>query len=536
MDESENKAAPPADKNMTRRATSLLSDPEGELPAGQTWLTASDVIARIGITKRDLVGFIKRGVVPAAMMRVSAEAGEGGKKSHFSTSVLDRLKALKRLRDEGYSMDETVRKFREPGDDTPLPAHRLEENRPDGKSAPQPAVSPAFHLTAETVSASIIFIDRELRIGWIQVGRAERLCSAIRDERANDPSGTVFDVILRASLKELFFNWQPLFTFTYRFLEETTPPDTFRRLAPTISMNPDQSDAAAASSTGRIKPSPIDSCPIRIEDDEGRMREMRIYALSLIEGALFFLDAEHERTDHLADRPEKPAADADAAGKTPFSVLSARLDESRSIVDTLLPETYFQLMTRIWDECDRVLAAYGGHRARRSGTEVQYIIPRHADLDPAYDAICCAVKLREKIREIEASLKADEGWFADLRLNIGISSGRDHLNEEDPTASMAFMLPGGAADQAFHLSAIAQGGAIWITKSAFGHLSSQQVHRIIFGIYRGEKLIRNIFAPLAELWQAPDAPPLGRGIRSLSVTRIIGLRPEAARSAARNRR
>jgi hypothetical protein len=125
------------------------------------------------------------------------------------------------------------------------------------------------------------------------------------------------------------------------------------------------------------------------------------------------------------------------------------------------------------------------------------------------------------MRKIEASLKADGGWFSAIRLNIGISSGKDRLEEEDPTASMAFMLPGGAADQAFHLSAIAHGGAIWITKSAFGHLTPRQIKQIRFGIYRDDRLIPNIFAQVSDLPHAPDTPPLGRGIRSLSVTRII---------------
>jgi class 3 adenylate cyclase len=219
------------------------------------------------------------------------------------------------------------------------------------------------------------------------------------------------------------------------------------------------------------------------------------------------------------------ASDVDAASrKTPFSVLSARPADSRSIADTRLPPTYFQLMTRIWDESDRVLASYGGQRAKRSGTEVQYIIPRHNDTDPAYDAIRCAVDLKNKMREIEDSLRKDGGWFADIRLNIGISSGSDHLQEEELTASMAFMLPGGAADQAFHLSAIAHGGAIWITKSAFGHLSPRQRERITFGIYRDDKLIPNIFAQVSDLPHAPGTPPLARGIQALSVTRIIDLK------------
>ena len=307
--------------------------------------------------------------------------------------------------------------------------------------------------------------------------------------------------------------------------------DIFGRLAPTVSLNLDQADRHDGRPPGTGTAGPIDSCPIRLETDDGQVQFLRFYGIALAEGTLFMLDEDRWQNAYpvyqmvAGDAATGAAVDA-ASGKTPFSVLSARLDDSRSIVDTLLPETYFQLMTRIWDECERVVSDYGGQRAKRSGMEVQYIIPKHNGTDPAYDAIRCAFALRTRVREIEASLKAEGGWFADIRLNIGISSGSDHLHQEDLTASMAFMLPGGAADQAFHLSAIAHGGAIWITKSAFAHLTPQQMKRITFGIYRDDKLIRNIFAQVSDLPHAPDTPPLGRGIRALSVTRIIDLQPE----------
>jgi class 3 adenylate cyclase len=340
--------------------------------------------------------------------------------------------------------------------------------------------------------------------------------------------------MLRASLKELVFNWQPLFSFIYGFLKENTSLDTFNKLAPTVSLNLEGANVLEEPGPAVANSGPVDSCPIHLECDDGRIQAMRMYGMSLSEGTLFLLDQDRWQADHPVDMtsvayPTSPA-DADAAsGKIPFSVISARLDDSRSIVDTLLPETYFQIMTRIWDESDRVLAAYGGHRAKRSGTEVQYIIPRHANTDPAYDAICCALELKDKMHELEASLKADGNWLADIRLNIGISSGKDHLQEDDLTASMVFMLPGGAADQAFHISAIAHGGAIWITKSAFSHLTAQQMRRISFGVYRDDRLIPNIFAKVSELPHAPDTPPLGRGIRSLSVTRIIDMQADRNR-------
>ncbi len=522
--------------NTAQNANPLYSDKETLDPAGSGWLSGEEVIEQTGISKRDLIRFIQLRVLPKSMMRVSPVGRDGArKKSYFSRSVLGHVAMLKLLRDEGHSVETIATELREAAEGDPLtqdqPLPKLQHTAPSTEKKPQKTTSLDFHVPADAIVASAFLVNTDFRIGWIKVDQGDRLSRAIRNELTDDPSGTVFDIMLRASLKELVFNWQPLFSFIYRFLQETTPPATFNRLAPTVSLNLEEAGPSDEPILAEAKRGPIDSCPIHLEDDDGRIKDMRIYGMALAEGTLFFLDQDRWLEAHPVDMPggAYPAspADADAAsGKIPFSVISARLDDSRSIVDTLLPETYFQIMTRIWDESDRVLASYGGHRAKRSGTEVQYIIPRQADTDPAYDAICCAVELREKMREIEASLKADGEWFADIRLNIGISSGRDHLQQEDLTASMAFMLPGGAADQALHLSAIAHGGAIWITKSAFSHLTPQQTKRITFGIYRDDRLIRNIFAQVSELPHAPDTPSLARGIRSLSVTRIIAVQSQ----------
>ncbi|MGA6924459.1 MAG: hypothetical protein WBY88_02190, partial [Desulfosarcina sp.] len=393
--------------------------------------------------------------------------------------------------------------------------------------------APRFHLPADAITTPAFWVDHHLRIGWVKMGQENRLARAIDSELADDPFGTVFDIMLRASLKELIFDWQPLFSFTYRFLQAVTPPTTFERLAPMVSLTPKTGDHQQHPRSNRDKASPIDSCPFDIATDGGQMQRMRIYGIVFSGGTLFILDKERWPDDLSGKKAvitsPDPQADVETApGKTPFSVISARLDDSRTIVETLLPETYFKHMTRIWHETDKVLERHGGQRAKRGGTEVQYIIPRHTNTDPAYLAICCAIELRERMHAIEASLKADGGWFTHIRLNIGISSGKDHLNQDDPTASMAFMLPGGAADQAFHLSAIAHGGAIWITKSAFSHLTPQQIKQITFGIYRDDRLVPHIFAQVSDLPHAVDTPPPGRGIRSLSVTRIIDLQLDRA--------
>jgi len=521
---------------MAPNVTALFSESDNSDPGDQKWLSGNEVLQETGIAKRDLIRFIQLRVLPKSMMRVSGAGRDGRrKKSYFSASILGHVSMLKRLRDEGHSVEEIANEMREAAEGTTLPDKpALAASPPSEPQASAPSngdLPPQAQLLTESITTAAFYVNPDLRITWIKAGQGDRLSVAIGNELADDPSGTVLDIMLRASLKELVFNWPPLFSFTYRFLQETVPAETFERLAPTVSMNLEDTAPTDGFIPGDGMTGPVDSCPIRLENQDGQVQLLRFYGIALAQGTLFILNEDRWQDAapvyRLEDADETHRSPASTASrKKVFSVLSARLDDSRSIVDTLLPETYFKLMTRIWDECDRVLNFYGGQRAKRSGTEVQYIIPRNDYTDPAYDAIRCAIALKNKVHEIENSLKADGGWFAHLRLNIGISSGSDHLEKEDLTASMAFMLPGGAADQAYHLSAIAHGGAIWITKSAFGHLSPRQMDSITFGIYRDDKLIPKIFAQIDDLPHAPDTPPLGRAIRSLSVTRIIDLKSE----------
>jgi class 3 adenylate cyclase len=528
------------ERKMAQRTAPRFAENEAHDPADSNWLTAQEVMDATGISKDDLLRFIQLNVLPKSMMRVSPAGHDATrKKSYFSATILGHVAMLKLLRDEGHTVETIAKELRQteehPGYSSQQPSPKTQPAASLNGEKAGDAVPLYFPFPASAIKGSAFFVNQGLHIGWVKVVQDDGLFGAIRDEMNDDPSGTVFDILLRASLKELVFNWQPLFSFIYQFLEETTPPETFKRLAPMVSLHLEELNQPVNSMGRPQKGQPrIDSCPIRIENEKGRMQAMRLYAMALSEGALFIFEEERWQ-DHDGDAKnggtfgEGRSAVESTDTKTPFSVISVRLDNSQRLVDTLLPETYFQLITRIWDESDRIIQSYGGQRAKRSGTEVQYIIPRHAGTDPAYDAIRCAIELREKVREIEASRKADGGWFATIRLNMGISSGKDHLPAEDLTASVAFMLPGGAADQAFHLSAIAHGGTILITKSAFGHLSRRQMKGITFGIYRDDRLIPRIFAQVSELPHGTDTPPLAREIRSLFVTRIIDLQPKKRR-------
>ena len=516
---------------MAQRTRSQAIQNEVSDSADSNWLTAKEVMEATGITKDDLIQFIQRNILPKSMMRVlTAESDSNQKRSYFSPTLLGHVAMLKLLRDEGHSIETIANEL---GSNkiskAPIPQQPLSDEssiRPASNLKAQNGPVSSYPLKASVIAGSAFFINQDLCLEWVKVDADDVLFKIIRDEMQDDPSGSVFDILLRASLKELVFSWQPLFSFIYRFLEETTPPGTFKRVAPLISSQIEEIHRTEASFARITDIQPrIDSCPIYMEDKKGRMRFMRLYAMPLSEGALFIF--QEDRWASQNGRWHTRGAnghDAAANEKTVFSVISAKIDNAQRLVDTLLPEAYFQLVSRIWDETDRIVQAYGGQRSRRNGTEVQYVIPQHAGTDPAFDAIRCSIEMRKKAGELEDSFKKKGRWFADIRLNIGISSGKDSLRGEDITASMAFMLPGGAADQAFHLSNIARNGGILITKTAFSHLSRRQRSGITFGIYRDNHLISNIFNQVSEFPQPLETPPMPKDIGALFTTCIVDLR------------
>lgn len=523
-----------AEMEKSQDSKTMFSEKLQHRQRGQEkWLSGAELLWKTGISKTDLIKFIRLGVLPKSKMRVSLDRADGNRKiRYFSTSILSQVRRLRHLRDKGYSAGAIATEWQKA------------DKRPQGKGAHTDmpvGASPHIdrlldvdalrvRLPGESAMTSAFFLNKSLRIVWIEPGQDDRLVGAISSEMNNDPDGTVFSVLLRIILKDRIANWQPILTFIHAFLRRTTSPEIFKILAPKISIGLKNLDQAKALDDGNKGVVTIDSCPLNLEDDPAGEKHRRIYGIALSEGTLFVVDKDRWPPGGIPDRsreskPEQRSGSSPVCRKVPFSVLSARLEGSQNMADALLPKIYFQIVTMVWDEIDQLVTSHGGHRVKRGGNETQYIIPSHSGskVDPAFIAIRCAVDIRLKIKGIETSLKTSRKWVDALRLNIGISSGRDYMREGDPTACMALILPGGASDQADHLSAVSHGGAIWVAKSAFSHLTQQQVDQIKFGVFQDDKLIPNIFTSVTNCSKTNVASQTNRSIRPLSATCIIDL-------------
>lgn len=503
----------------------------------EKWLSGAKVLLKTGISKTDLVKFIKMGVLPKSKIRICKGGPDGNRQtSYFSSSLLNQVARLRQLREKGYSAAAIAAEWQK----TAVASPEMDDLASSATDGPPLSKKPLnvdalkIRLPGDTANASAFFVNKGLRIVWIEASRDDDLTGTISDELDSDPDGTVFSVLLRVILKERIANWQPILAFIYAFLKRTTPLNIFRMLAPKISIDLSEVDQVVLPADHEESLVTIDSRPLRFVDACGRKTNRRLYGIALSEGTLFVVDDDRwpdggGNDDRKKTKSQPRIGSHGDLKRIPFSILSARLNESHKIVEALLPKTYFQMITNIWDEIDQVVASHGGHRITRGGNEIQFIIPksRHTQADSAFIAIRCAIDLRLKMREVEASLRSDGVWIDALHLNIGISSGKDYMLEADPTTCMAFILPGGASDQADQLSAIGCGGTIWMTKSAFSHLTHHQAKQVTFGVFQDDKLIPNIFTTVTEFPNTPGKPSLGQETRPLSATRIIDFRPIA---------
>ena len=214
--------------------------------------------------------------------------------------------------------------------------------------------------------------------------------------------------------------------------------------------------------------------------------------------------------------------------KETICILSARLNDSHRIADTMLPEVFFDLMNRIGNDVDGLARSFGGRRTGLSGAQIDYMFAESVGRNPIFSAICCATRLNRQMLATEEKLKAQHGWADEIRMNIGISHGTVDLTAAAPAGYMESMVPGGASDQSSRLSAVAGKGEIWITKNAVAHLPKRLIDQVVVGVDRQERFFRNFFTRLSDLPQVTGSGQPRPNLESLSIARILSVETQGS--------
>lgn len=377
-------------------------------------------------------------------------------------------------------------------------------------------------LSPDQIDAPAFFVAKNLSLLWMAPNGLDTFSQALALEMKSASTRNIFDLLLRPAIKGTITDWQAFFSFVYILLRRSTAKNTFDTETVFISRNHIPTADGETALGPDIHPFQVDSCMVG-RDDAVTKPPLRIFGLEFKQGTLFLLrqDPWHPAATVAM---EKGSADDDLEpvnhNKT-MCVLSARLNDSHRLADTMLPEVFFKLMNRIWDETDGVVRSLGGIRAGRSGAQIHYRFNQSAGRNPIFSAICCATRMNRRMLALQEKLKAQQGWVDEICMNMGISHGKDDLTKSDPVGCMELMLPGGALDKSSHLSAVAGKGEIWVTKDAVAQLPKKLIDQVVLGVDRQGQFFRNFFTRLSDVRPGSGLSQPQPDLGTLSIARVL---------------
>lgn len=438
----------------------------------------------------------------------------------------------------GHPMNEIARRFTtsdQPGRDLrePEPVDHPEPVSFGGDMAMQahyppaiPGALPPLSLVPDQIEAPAFFVDRNLSVRWMAANGDDRFSSALARTLAPSANDNIFNLLLQPEIKESLSDWQSFFSFVYNSLRRSTARETFDRRTDFVASEDRPVAGGSRSLESDVHQFHVDSQLVVKESEEGQSA-LRVFCLQFTEGTLFLLrDDPWSRSEtETTAKPDVFIEPADR--KDTICVLSARLNDSHRIADTMLADVFFKMMNQVWEATDNAVADLGGVRVGCNGAQIRYLFKGHAGRNPIFSAISCATRLNERMRRLQEKLAARMGWAEELCMNMGICHGESDTPVSGADDCMEFMVPGGALDQSSHLSALAGKGEIWITKQAVVQLPKKLVDRVVLGVDRQGGFLRNFFTRIADLppRQVPDRT--ANEIGSLAIARILNIQNPA---------
>lgn len=413
----------------------------------------------------------------------------------------------------GISAEAESRTMAPPGDDLPADSdpHR---------SIPAPW-SPLM-LAAEQIQPPAFFVDRQLSLRWAAASSHDPLSRVLNLQLHSGDPRNIFDLMRDSAVKEALPEWQALFSFVYVTLRRTTSGDLFSEKTDSIDHGQLSIGQPQSADDAQIHAMQMESCLLG-PGAGADQQPLRAFCLGFEQGTLFLLRPDPWKAPEDAHSETSAIAVADdyADHKTTICMLTARLNDSQRIADTMLPDVFFRLITVVWEATDDVVHSLGGVRAGCSGAQIHYVFKTHLGRNPIFSAICCATRMNKRMTALQQTLAGEHGWVEEICLNIGISHGKDEAIESISGNLTAFMIPGGAQDQSSHLSTIAAKGEIWVTKNAIAQLPQQLIDQVMLGIDRQGQFARNFFTRISDLPSGNQLHQPAADLASLSVARIV---------------
>lgn len=507
----------------------------------KNWVTSKQILLKTGISRATLNNYIKAGIIPKPVVKRPTDTQKRTKRiGYFPKTVFERIRIVKHLKQEGNSMDEIAKSFR----DMPLADESTHYRHTDQNSPKKNRTSVSkrpnglirvedegIKVTLENIKSPAYLINRNFEIEWINREAEDQIFKrAIRliDE---SESRNIFKLLFDWEFHNHVRNWEEIVAFHLTSIKSIFPKNIISELyegisESTISLLNKMYDSHTTSAENVVNKSNIKF----VKQDES-VEPYEVYTLFFREGIFFIYSQNNSENEEIRQflfnrqRLISELLGQRMPSMVSLCVLVADMQDSVKISAELPPFEYFELINQLWKTLVGSFEKYQGIHGKHAGDGFLYYFIKKPGSNYILDAIHCALELRKKMAEFSNEWKIRKKWLNDLHLNIGINEGKEFFGSIR-TSVIEYTALGDTINYAGRLSDFARFGSIWTTKNLLNKLSSEELNDIHFGIRRKEHdreiFIKGTYSRVMDLLDPADKRHSNFvDIATLPVTEII---------------
>ncbi|MDO9566161.1 MAG: adenylate/guanylate cyclase domain-containing protein [Candidatus Desulfaltia sp.] len=467
----------------------------------ENWVTSKQILLKTDISRATLNNYIKAGIIPKPVVKKPAYTQKSTKRiGHFPKTVFERIEIVKRLKQEGRSMDEIVKSFinmplnDESTKDNHTVQNQLKKDRTSVSEKPNRSIRAAdevIKLTLENIKSPAYLINRNFEIEWINREAEDQIFKRpirlIDDSESRNVFKLLFDWEFHSNVR----NWEEIVTFHLASLKPIFPKNIIPELYDGISESTVSFLEKIYDDHPTSAENVVNKNHIKFVKQNESVEQYEIYTLFFREGIFFVYipsDSDDDEIRQLLFNRQRVINELlgqRMPSMVSLCVLVADIQDSVKISAELPPFEYFELINQLWKTLAVSFEKHQGIHGKHSGDGFLYYFIKKPGSNYILDAINCALELRKKMTEFSNEWKLRKKWTNALYLNIGINEGKEFFGSIR-TSVIEYTALGDTINYAGRLSDLARFGSIWATKNFLNKLSHEELNNIDFGIMRKE--------------------------------------------------
>jgi class 3 adenylate cyclase/DNA-binding transcriptional MerR regulator len=494
--------------------------------SGSPFISSKEVMARTGISRATLNNYISLNLIPAPEVRRPDHPGGPTKIGYFPHWVVERIKEIQQLKDQGMRMSHIALHFMgEKGENWPEPDEQHRE-----------FTDQSTYGWIERIVFPAIVVNRTWEIMWLNDKGADQVLPGGVRRFPSVLQKNLFGPIIVAELQNSFANWREILLPHMRLAKKELQEDTLRHLYGEADSRTQNEVLQLWRLVDELEDFPLSQQKLGMKHCDGRTTDFTLISWRSHQGTLLLYIPTTMQLDHLIDLAIGKTNLPDfvlhhkAPSPRPLCILAARLQSDLHLRTALPPEEYFALINQIILSANQCCRGHGGipGRSIQQGTVCFFLQDFESEKEHLFQALLCGQSLQKMIREIDNQWKYKLRWSNTLRMPIGIHCGHEWLGTVPSPLAFECTVVGDTLIQAVKLSEFSQGGAVWASKEVIESLSSHHRERIAFGIRLGiqqERILSpSIYLSIRDLINQGELERKGlQVIRNLVVSEVLNI-------------